>query len=438
MLLLRLNLLWSCFALDLLLVATLTDKPPQIIILSPSQDEVFIADLNSGVADASLVVDFLNLPPKSTAEHGALVCCIKLKDGAQDCSNYAVMNAGEKINLNRLVPGLTHVIEVSLFSGPATPENLVTYEQRSFHVSHHPNTYAESGVEMSVFGTMANYRLERGRKLEREVGRGQDQSTSSVWQSAARVAESDKKETVNDSTLRSLYFDSVYKSRIWSAGGRTSGSDSGPGSSMENTVEIRRALLQVVRERHVTSILDIPCGDLHWMQHVAFPDHVQYVGADVSPSRIAKNQAEFPDRDFFVADLVEGEDDFSNLKLFFKGNLPDLVFVRHLFWHLPMEDNLHLLQRLATSGAKYVMLSTRLRADRNNATFVPVMGHPTNLFRAPYCLSDPLMMWKDGDVDTYMGLWKIGPKEPPLIGSSDNCMGSDSYKYQNYKNLQSI
>jgi len=429
MLLLSRTILWS-YLNFLLIVAT---QPPQIIILSPAKEERLVADLDSGVGEASLALSFLHLPLKGTPEHDALNCCIQLKNGASDCSPVENVISVHELNLYRLIPGVTHIVEVSLFSGQVTPENLVAYEQRSFFVAHHPNTYAEGGVEMSIFGTMTN------------GGRQQDNASSvqnSVWQDAAsntvaasNTAASDTaaaptKAAMNDSTLRSLYFDSVYKSRVWSAGGMRSGSDSGPGSSLENTIEIRRALLQVVRDRDVKSILDIPCGDLHWMQHVMFPDYVQYAGADVSSSLIAKNQAAFPDRSFFVADLVEDDHDFK-----MNGKIPDLIFVRHLFWHLPMEDNMLLLKRLATLGAKYVMLSTRLRADRNNATFVPAMGHPTNLFRAPYCLSDPLVLIKDGEIDTYMGLWKIGTNEPSLMSASDSCMGAE-YNHQYYGNLQ--
>ena len=62
-----------------------------------------------------------------------------------------------------------------------------------------------------------------------------------------------------------------------------------------------------------------------------------------------------------------------------KKTVPDLIFVRALVWHLPIEDNLRLLKRLQNSNARYVMLSTRLRADRNNASFIPAMGKLSRL-----------------------------------------------------------
>ena len=154
---------------------------------------------------------------------------------------------------------------------------------------------------------------------------------------------------------------------------------------MANTAEIREILGSVhfYQDRNISSILDIPCGDHYWMKHVTFPSNVQYAGADVSPKIIANNVAAYPNRSFFVADLVEDELDFKIFDNGTAGNnkktVPDLIFVRALVWHLPIEDNLRLLKRLQNSNARYVMLSTRLRADRNNASFIPAMGKLSRL-----------------------------------------------------------
>jgi hypothetical protein len=134
------------------------------------------------------------------------------------------------------------------------------------------------------------------------------------------------------------------------------------------------------------------------MKHVTFPSNVQYAGADVSPRVIAKNIAAYPNRSFFVADLVEDDFDF---KIFDNGaagdnkkTVPDLIFVRALVWHLPIEDNLRLLKRLQNSNARYVMLSTRLRADRNNASFIPAMGKLSRLvLYYVFMFSWPLFMF---------------------------------------------
>ncbi|HYH44625.1 MAG TPA: hypothetical protein VEG34_03005 [Thermoanaerobaculia bacterium] len=67
---------------------------------------------------------------------------------------------------------------------------------------------------------------------------------------------------------------------------------SGVGSTLRETARLREALPGLIREEGVRSLLDIPCGDFHWMQHVALDvEDVEYTGADVVPEIVAANQA---------------------------------------------------------------------------------------------------------------------------------------------------
>ena len=66
---------------------------------------------------------------------------------------------------------------------------------------------------------------------------------------------------------REAYFEQVYRYKIWSAGGEL-GADSGPGSNVEVTTNVRRLIRDVVLsdEYYVKRIIDVPCGDLTWME----------------------------------------------------------------------------------------------------------------------------------------------------------------------------
>jgi SAM-dependent methyltransferase len=63
----------------------------------------------------------------------------------------------------------------------------------------------------------------------------------------------------------------------------------------------------LLRQLGVTSMLDLPCGDFNWMQHVDLSG-MQYVGADIVPEVVSRNQARFgnKDRRFIQADIVQG------------------------------------------------------------------------------------------------------------------------------------
>ena len=69
-------------------------------------------------------------------------------------------------------------------------------------------------------------------------------------------------------------------------------SESGPGSSLGFTVETRAFLESIIARHGVRTIVDVGCGDFHWMQHVdlAALGVTSYVGIDVNEAVISKNQ----------------------------------------------------------------------------------------------------------------------------------------------------
>ena len=73
----------------------------------------------------------------------------------------------------------------------------------------------------------------------------------------------------------SLKFRVYYKERAW--GGDSA---SGPGSSLRRTRNIRQQLPALIGQLQINSILDVPCGDFHWMRHVNL-DGISYCGVDI-------------------------------------------------------------------------------------------------------------------------------------------------------------
>ena len=55
---------------------------------------------------------------------------------------------------------------------------------------------------------------------------------------------------------------------------------SGIGSDLYQTRLIIKKLPELLKEMNITRILDIPCGDFHWMSRVVL-NSVDYIGADI-------------------------------------------------------------------------------------------------------------------------------------------------------------
>jgi hypothetical protein len=194
-------------------------------------------------------------------------------------------------------------------------------------------------------------------------------------------------------------FTRIYESNLW--GGRES--VSGAGSDLEQTAEIRARLPGLLRRHGVRSMLDIPCGDFHWMRHVDLSG-IRYIGADVVQDLVRKNvMLSSENIEFRHLDLVH-------------GTLPkvDLVFCRDCLVHLSYADAWSALENIANSGAEYLLTTTfvEYRANHDIATGE---WRPLNLERPPFDLPAPLEILDERCSqhqgryrDKSLGLWRMG------------------------------
>jgi hypothetical protein len=178
---------------------------------------------------------------------------------------------------------------------------------------------------------------------------------------------------------------------------------SGRGSDLEQTRVLIRDLPMLFRDYQVRSILDIPCGDFFWMQHVAL-EGIEYVGADIVGELVQKNRAKYQ-RDgirFERLDLARDE-------------LPsaDLVLCRDCLVHLSFAEVRRALRNVCASGAR-LLLTTTFPSRQTNGD-IPGGGWRTlNLQRAPFDLPPPLQLINEGCTegdgayaDKSLGLWRI-------------------------------
>ena len=199
--------------------------------------------------------------------------------------------------------------------------------------------------------------------------------------------------TLHGLVSRRRVFDYIYHAHGW--GGE---SVSGAASSMERTQAIRAALPEVIRATGARVMLDIPCGDCHWIRQVALPVE-RYIGADIVEALIEGNRRQWagPGRSFVVCDLVEDP-------------LPeaDLVLCRDCLIHLSLRLARRALENVRRSGARYLLATTFVGA--RNRPIVTGQWRPLDLCRAPFDLPAPEGLINEAHPEfpnKALGLWRL-------------------------------
>jgi hypothetical protein len=171
-------------------------------------------------------------------------------------------------------------------------------------------------------------------------------------------------------------FRQIYQENAWG----DAESRSGTGSNLAQTARLRAELPGLLRRLQVRTLLDLPCGDFYWMQHVDLTG-VDYVGGDIVPELIAENQRRYggPGRRFQVIDLVQDP-------------LPrvDLVLCRDCFVHLSFEYITGAVANLRRSGSTYLAATTYPNTLQN--LDVPSgKWRPLNMRLAPFQFPEPII-----------------------------------------------
>ena len=169
-------------------------------------------------------------------------------------------------------------------------------------------------------------------------------------------------------------FKHIYETNHWDE----AESVSGPGSTLEETEPIRRELPALLAELGASSLLDLPCGDFHWMQYTDLSG-VRYIGGDLVGDLIERNRAEY------ARDGVE----FQKLDLV-NDTLPavDVILCRDCLVHLSFADAQAALSNIARSGAGW-LLATSFPSVTCNYDIVTGQWRPINLTLPPFNLPEP-------------------------------------------------
>lgn len=180
-------------------------------------------------------------------------------------------------------------------------------------------------------------------------------------------------------------------------------SKSGPGSSLDQTAAIRRLLPELFHRLGIRSLLDLPCGDCHWMATIDLGS-IAYTGADFLPELIESNTRRYagPLWQFRVLDLMASP-------------LPvvDLLLCRDCLVHLSFQDIARAVANIRASGATW-LLTTTFPQPQVNDDIRTGDWRPLNLEAAPFHWPKPeeLLVEEcteaDGlFADKSLGLWRV-------------------------------
>jgi hypothetical protein len=212
-------------------------------------------------------------------------------------------------------------------------------------------------------------------------------------------------------------FSEIHRRNIWGYQETVSGA----GSTLQYTEGLRQSLPGLLADLGVRTMLDLPCGDLHWISRIELPIE-RYIGCDIVPDLIELNRGKYgrEDREFRTVDLCNDP-------------LPDadLLLCRDCLIHLSEEMNLLALANILRSNIKYLLTTTypdgKNRSIRNGDWFT------LNLTAPPYNFPPPLRTlddWVPPYTERQIGLWDVATLRTAcahLLRADDEKRGKPPY-----------
>lgn len=190
-------------------------------------------------------------------------------------------------------------------------------------------------------------------------------------------------------------------------------SRSGHGSTFEQTETIRNEIKKIVKEKGIKSVVDIPCGDFNWMRDIVFRFE-SYFGGDIVPQCVAENNRRYSNSCIKFAEFDLIKDDIPEC---------DLLIVRDVIGHLPIDEATKAVKNILKSKAKYILTTTWFNIkDKNYFKSHINRGaegfgrfFPVNLMSKPFNWPEPdYYVEEDFKVDSFdngnrkvLGFWEL-------------------------------
>ena len=190
-------------------------------------------------------------------------------------------------------------------------------------------------------------------------------------------------------------FSHIYEANRWGENESLSGS----GSTVRYTENIRREIPRLIAELNVRRLLDAPCGDFNWFRLIPRLNGFSYLGGDIVPPLVQKNQNIFGDATtrFIELDII-------------KAPLPvaDLWLCRDALFHFSYDDIFRTIRNFLRSDIRYLLTSTHSECRENvdiptgSFRLLNLELPPFNLGSAEIYIDD----WIEGFPVRKLGLWE--------------------------------
>ena len=171
-------------------------------------------------------------------------------------------------------------------------------------------------------------------------------------------------------------FERIYHTNLWS----DPETRSGTGSSLDSTRVLRDKLPAALKNLDTRVLLDAPCGDFTWMDHVDLSG-IDYIGGDIVRSIVESNRKDYDreGRSFIELDLT-------------RDDLPDadVLLCRDCLVHLSFANIARVLENVCRSNIRCILM-TAFPGRGDNKDVEDGDWRPLDFEAAPFSFPKPLL-----------------------------------------------
>ncbi|KAJ8298732.1 hypothetical protein KUTeg_022792 [Tegillarca granosa] len=205
-----------------------------------------------------------------------------------------------------------------------------------------------------------------------------------------------KNHTSSIDSSRQAVFQNIYYKRLWGKGGK----GSGPGSTVNYTVILRKHLLEFISLYNISSMADFPCGGMVWTEVFLKSvweekPYFTYIGMDITESVVKELQEKWKSNNRVAIQVADLASFLPNIKA-------DFTLTRDALQHMSWKDSCLAINNLINLGdnVKYILIGTYPKSIRNYD--IKTGGYYSiNVMKNPFNLPEPHFIFQERSENTH-------------------------------------